>query len=98
MKETKLRVCHQIGGCSSDFCVPVESPEEGYKVIQILVAYDMHEYENKIKQVYCNVTDLEYYDTEDSEWYEWHDEYGRDIDEYAREHGLNHKDIWNNCK
>lgn len=95
MKETKLRVWHipQVG-YDFTFYVPVESPEEGFKMMQVLGAYDMFQFQNNIKPDYCNTCGLEYYDEEDKEWYDWYSELGESIREYAERNNIASDVFW----
>ena len=61
------------------FHVQVGSPDEAMKILTILAEYDAFQFENNVKPDYCNMGGLEVY--EDGEWCEWHDEYGRDIED-----------------
>ena len=85
----KLRVWHnpQIG-TGANFYIPVDSPEEGYKVMKLLGCYDMFQLNHNIKPDYCNASGLEYYDEEEGEWLDWYSELGQDIDDYAQDNGL----------
>lgn len=69
------------------FHVPVQSPDEAVKVMQVLADYDIFQFENRIKPDYCNASGMEvvegFIDGE-PQWIEWNDpETGDDIDEYA---------------
>ena len=72
--------------CES-FYIPVDSPEEGKKVLDILAIYDMFQFENDIKPDFCNAGGLQYFDEEEQEWNDWYLEtetdYYEDIDEYC---------------
>ena len=72
--------------CES-FYIPVNTPEEGRKVLDILAAYDMFQLNNNIKPDFCNVGGLQYWDEEEQEWNDWYLEtetdYYEDIDEYC---------------
>ena len=67
-----LRVWHipQIPG--EPFHVPVTSVDEGEKVMDILAAYDLFQYENRIKPDYANASGLERYEDDDEgqDWFE----------------------------
>ena len=71
------------------FYVPVESPEEGQKVINILATYDCFQYNHNVKPDYANVGGLQYFNEEDNEWEDWYFEddnsYYDDLDEYIEE-------------
>jgi hypothetical protein len=61
------------------FNVPVDTVEEGVKLMDTLAAYDLFQYENNIKPDYCNVGGLQQWD-EDCDgdgtpgWCDWYDE------------------------
>jgi len=82
--EKKLRVVHncQVGALDKLFYVDVNSPEEAWKIMNILWDYDIYQFENQIKPDYCNVTTLEEFDEETNEWFDWYDEEGLDIREH----------------
>jgi len=81
----KLRVSHFPQIPCTPFIVEVKSIEEAKKIFDVLANYDMFQYQNKIKPDYCNSTVLEYFDTEENEWLEWHDEENDyTLDEYYR--------------
>lgn len=65
------------------FYVPVNSPEEGLKMMSILGAYDLFQLKNNIKPDFSNTGGLEVF--EDGEWVDYYDEDGRDIDEHFEE-------------
>ena len=53
------------------FYVPVESPEEGQKVMNILATYDCFQYNHNVKPDYCNIGGLQQYDEDTGEWEDW---------------------------
>ena len=71
------------------FYVPVESPEEGQKVINILATYDCFQYNHNVKSDYANAGGLQYFNEEDNEWEDWYFEddnsYYDDLDEFIEE-------------
>lgn len=73
-----LRVWHipQVPG--KPFHVLVDTPQEAQRVIQLLAAYDVFQYENKIKPDYMNVSGLEVFEADGvdgkSGWCEWYDD------------------------
>ena len=80
-KPGALRVWHipQVPG--TPFHMTVDTPQEAQRVLQLLLAYDIFQFENKIKPDYCNAGGLEIY--EDGDWFEWRDpENHDDIDEW----------------
>jgi hypothetical protein len=70
----KLRVSHFPQIHCKPFITEVESIKEAKKIFDVLANYDLFQYENKIKPDYANMTILEYWDIEENEWLEWHDE------------------------
>lgn len=86
MSETanKLRVWWdpQVGHGNEPFYIPVASPEEGKKVLEILAAYDIYQEHSHVKPDYANAGGLEMLD-EDGEWMDWESNYGEDVDEYC---------------
>ena len=86
--KNKLRVwwIPQIG-IENTFYVPVNTPEDGKRLLDTLAAYDMFQLNNNIKPDYCNSGGLEIWDEEAQEWIDWYletdDEYFEDIDEYC---------------
>lgn len=87
--KNKLRVWWnpQVGSSCDTFYIPVESVEEGKKVMDLLAAYDMFQLQNNIKPNFCNVGGLQM--LVDEEWEDWHleteDGYFEDVDEYCEE-------------
>ena len=83
----KMRVWHipQLG-CDATFYIPVETAEEGKKVMDILAAYDLFQLENNIKPDYSNVCGLQVFNEDDQEWEDWfletEDDYYDDVDSY----------------
>lgn len=69
------------------FYVPVQSVEEGKKVMDILAAYDAFQLQKNIKPDYYNVGGIEMF--VDSKWESWYleteDDYFDDIDEYCEQ-------------
>lgn len=90
MTKQKLRVwwIPQVG-IEKAFYIPVETPEEGRKVMDLLAAYDCFEYNQNVKPDYCNTGGLQYFNEEDKEWEDWYYEddknYYDDLDEYIEE-------------
>ena len=74
------------------FYVPVQSPEEGKKIMDLLAAYDAFQLQNRIKPDYCNVGGLQMWDEEEGEWTDWYleteDDYYEDVDEYCEQCSL----------
>lgn len=79
-----LRVWHipQVPG--KPFHVPVATPQEAKKILDVLAKYDQFQFEHNIKPDYCNAAGLEVYEADTGEgapgWCEWYDENGDDID------------------
>lgn len=90
MENKKLRVwwIPQVG-CDGTFYVPVESVEEGKKILDLLAAYDAWQLQNKIKPDYTNVGGLQMFDEEEQEWCDWYletdNDYFEDVDEYCEQ-------------
>lgn len=61
------------------FLIPVESPKEAKKLMNVLADYDIFQYKNNIKPDYCNAGGLSVF--EDGEWSDWCDEDGNDIND-----------------
>lgn len=86
--EQKLRVwwIPQVGVDSEAFYVPVQSVEEGKRVMDILAAYDAYQLQNRIKPDYSNVGGLQVYNPETADYEDWYleteDDYFDDVDEY----------------
>lgn len=62
------------------FMVPVKTPQEAQKILEVLAQYDLYQYENNIKPDYCNAGGLLVED-ESGDWVEWYNDDGDDIDE-----------------
>ena len=83
----KLRVwwIPQVG-INETFYVPVNTPEEGKKVLDILAAYDAFQLQNRIKPDYSNAGGLQIYNPEIADYEDWYleteDDYFDDVDEY----------------
>lgn len=81
----KLRLAHYPQVPCKPFYIEISSIEEAKKISDILADYDMFQYENNIKPDYCNSTVLLYWDEEEKEWCEWHDEENDyTLDEYYK--------------
>ena len=85
---SKLRVwwIPQVGAISEAIYVPVQSVEEGKKVLDILAAYDAFQLQNRIKPDYSNAGGLQIYNPEIADYEDWYleteDDYFDDVDEY----------------
>lgn len=86
----KLRVwwIPQIG-IEETFYIPVESAEEGKKVMDLLAAYDAFQLQNKVKPDYSNVGGVQRWDEDSHEWEDWYmeteDDYFDDVDDYCEQ-------------
>ena len=84
--ENKLRVWWTPQVPMECFYVPVDTPEEAKKVMDILAAYDAFQLQNRVKSDYCNADGLQMYDPETATWEDWYletdDDYFYDVDEY----------------
>lgn len=71
---SKLRVwwIPQAGATEDSFYVPVETVEEGKKVMDMLAAYDLFQMQNNIKPDYSNIGGLQMWDEEEKEWCDWY--------------------------
>jgi hypothetical protein len=78
--KSNLRVWHipQVPGKA--FYVPVDSPEEGIKIMDILSYYDLFQLEHRIKPDYSNVCGLEMF--VDGEWTNWENELAETEEEF----------------
>ena len=85
---SKLRVwwIPQIG-INEIFYVPVNTPEEGKKLLDTLAAYDAFQLQNNVKSDCFNVGGLQMFDEEDEDWYDWNVEtdnyFYDDLDKYC---------------
>ena len=72
-----LRVWHIPQVPMEAFCVPVDSPEEAVKILDVLANYDIFQYQKRVKPDYCNAAGLEVYEAGGSDdgtapgWVEW---------------------------
>lgn len=84
----KLRVwwMPQIGATGETFHIPVQSVEEGKKVMDILSAYDAFQLQNRIKPDYANAGGLQVYNPETADWEDWYlateEDFFEAVDEY----------------
>lgn len=73
-------------GCKS-FYIPVESPEEAKKIMDVLAAYDQFQFMNNIKPDFCNIGGLEIWDEEEHDWIDWEfddgDNFYDNVDDYC---------------
>lgn len=85
----QLRVWHipQVGVPGKPFQREVPDIHEAVRLLNALAAYDLFQYENRIKPDYCNAQGLEVYDsfmegTEEGPWVEWTSKEGLDLREH----------------
>lgn len=76
--EGQLRVWHIPQAPGKPFEIDVQTPQEAKRIIDMLAAYDLFQFKNRIKPDYTNASGLLVF--EDGEWVEWYDENGDDID------------------
>lgn len=87
----KLRVwwIPQAGATGEAFYVPVETVEEGKKVMDMLAAYDAYQRQNRIKPDYCNCGGVQRWDETSQDWEDWYmeteDDYFDDVDDYCEQ-------------
>ena len=85
---SKLRVwwIPQIG-INETFYVPVNTAEEGKKLLDTLATYDAFQLQNNVKPDYCNIGGLQIFDEEENEWCDWYietdDFYYDNLEEYC---------------
>ena len=95
----KLRVWWVPQVPMESFYIPVSSPEEGRKVMDILAAYDCFQYNHKVKPDYCNIGGLQQYDEDTGEWEDWLYDDGESfyesdsLDEYCEEKSSQAKEL-----
>ncbi len=86
---SKLRVwwIPQAGATEEAFYVPVDTVEEGKKIMDMLAAYDAFQLQNRIKPDYCNTGGVQMWNEDESEWEDWWMEtdkdYFDDVDDYC---------------
>lgn len=84
----KLRVwwIPQVG-MDNTFYVPVNTPEEGKRLLDTLAAYDLFQLTNNVKPDFCNTGGLQMWDKEEQEWNNWfietEEDYFDTIDKYC---------------
>ena len=82
----KLRVWWISQVPMKSFYIPVNSVEEGKKVLDLLAAYDAWQLQNRVKPDYTNVGGLQMYDEDEQDWIDWYIEteadYYDDVDWY----------------
>lgn len=96
---SKLRVWWVPQVPMESFYIPVNSPEEGKKIMDILAAYDCFQYNHKVKPDYCNIGGLQQYDEDTGEWEDWLYDDGESfyesdsLDEYCEEKSNQAKEL-----
>ena len=85
--KNKLRVWWMPQIPMKPFYVPVNSVEEGKKVLDMLAAYDLFQLQNNVKPDFCNTGGLQIWDEEENDWCDWYleteDDWFEDIDDYC---------------
>lgn len=77
MNKQTLRVWWKPQIPCKSFYWPVDSLEEGVKLLDCLAAYDIFQLENRIKPDFCNTGGIEVYGDFGNgklEWCDWYDE------------------------
>jgi len=72
MKKLRVWWIPQVPG--KPFYVPVETINEGVKIMDLLADYDDFQFKNHIKPDYSNAGGLEQWNKDDLEWEDWWDE------------------------
>jgi hypothetical protein len=85
VKQGELRVWWIPQVPMKAFYVRVKSVKEAIFLMDVLADYDIFQFENKIKPDYSNVGGLQQYEYDSSEWLEYYDDDGRDIDQIKEE-------------
>jgi len=89
IKMKKLRVWWVPQIPMKPFHVYVKTLEEASLLLDVLAAYDLFQYHNKVKPDYANAGGLQQFDETEKEWFDWIDEEsGDDFDTYREEKGL----------
>jgi len=93
----KLRVwwIPQVGNCDT-FYVPVNSVEDGKRLLDTLAAYDAFQLQNNVKPDYCNTGGLQIFDESEGEWNDWYleteEDFFDDVDEYCESESCDQKE------
>lgn len=86
---SKLRVWWMPRIGKETFYVPVETVEEGKKVMGVLAVYDLFQLQNNVKPDYVNAGGIEMWDEDEKEWNDWcietENDFFEDIDEYCEQ-------------
>lgn len=89
MKKLRVWWVPQVGEGGEEFYVPVDTVEDGKKVMDILSAYDAFQLQNGIKPDYCNMGGIEMWNEDESRWEDWYEEtendYFDDVDDYCEQ-------------
>lgn len=92
---SKLRVwwIPQVGADGGAFYIPVNTVEEGKKIMDLLAAYDAFQLQNRIKPDYCNTGGIQIWNEgneDESEWEDWwmetDEDYFDDVDDYCEQY------------
>lgn len=87
----KLRVwwIPQVGASEEAFYIPVNTVEDGKKIMDMLSAYDAYQLQNRIKPDYCNTGGIQIWNEEESECEDWYleteDDYFDDVNKYCEQ-------------
>jgi hypothetical protein len=85
----KMRVWWQPQVGYGTFYIPVNSPEEAAKILNLLAAYDLFQLKNNIKPDYCNAGGVQIFDEEENDWVNWEyeteDDYYDDVEKYCED-------------
>ena len=79
-EEGNLSVWHIPQVSMRAFRVSVNTPRDGYHLMQYLACYDLFQLEQNIKPDFANAQGLDVF--EDGEWVTWYDDDDDDIDAY----------------
>lgn len=86
--EKKMRVWYMILGLET-YYVPVETPEEAQRTMDILGSYSQFLINQNAIGDHCSTCGLEVFDEESGEWEDWHYEdeenYYDSVDDYIEE-------------
>ena len=69
------------------FYVPVETPEEGKKILDVLASYDLFQLQHNVKPDFSNTGGLQIWNEDEQDWEDWYmeteDDYYDDLDVYC---------------
>lgn len=79
----------QVGADGEVFYIPVDTVEEGKKIMDLLAVYDAFQLQNRIKPDYCNTGGIQMWNEDESEWEDWwmetDEDYFDDVDDYCEQ-------------